>query len=197
MEIHLGTRLEISLSPEQRLRIRLNLRLALLETLSNDRYRAKATCPACNRRLTSMEILKGFRRDPRDYTTRCPRCGHRFNAQLILTTPSGQIELQLFCAEQTLNQLLGKDCFKPIEFMKVFPSVYRSVLFHFGSLKAAFTKLKVNYRYSEKHLQWQNKVRRFLGRLPDAVIASAVGVSTSSVRKLRIKLDIAPSRDND
>jgi len=77
------------------------------------------------------------------------------------------------------------------EFRKQYPALYHSATYHFGSLKKAFAEAGLKYCFSEpKHPKWENKVKPFLGRMPDTIIASAVGVTKSKIRKLRQRLDI-------
>ena len=57
---------ELRLSPEQRIMIQsrlLALRLDLIGSLRDEKYEPKATCPkiSCQRKLTPVEIIKGFK----------------------------------------------------------------------------------------------------------------------------------------
>ena len=61
----------------------------LVEAVHGDKFSPKAVCPACLHPLTDYEIMKGFKDDPRDYTTGCPKCTHRFLARRYRSTSHG------------------------------------------------------------------------------------------------------------
>lgn len=187
----LHTRLETSLSIEQKLDQKLRIQQALLLALRGEHYKPEAGCPKCGKKLSRGEILRGFRRDPNDYTTRCPRCKFRFTPRLVNWGLASRTELPFYCPMQTLNQLYGHETFSPSEMRSHNQAVYHSAIYHFGSLKQAFAKIGVKYRFAEpKAKKWEKKVKPFLGRAPDTMIASAAGVSVREIRQLRLDLGI-------
>ena len=80
------------------------------------------------------------------------------------------------------------------QFKKAHMAVYRSAAYHFGSLKSAFAKVNLTYKGEPRVSSWQKKVLSFLGKLPDAVIASNVHASVREVRRLRKEKGIAAYR---
>lgn len=182
---------EISL--EQRIAKSFSLRLKLIKVLRGEKYHPQAECPQCHRKLKIVEILRGFNRDPKDYTTKCPHCKHRFEPNLQVILPHGSITLPFFCSVQTLDQLHGKENLFPDAFEKQYPALYRSVIVHHGNLKAAFQKIGIHYRFNE-NIKWEKKVKPFLGLLPDTVIAACAGISVYRIRKMRRGLEIGRYR---
>jgi len=183
----------LRLTQEQRLKLEtqsINLRLELLKAIREEEYRPSATCPKCSRKLTPVEIIRGFNQDPNDYTTCCTQCGHRFEPRLICHFDSGRAELPFFCSCQTLGQMSGKEHLTPQEFAKKHPAIYRSAIVHHGGVRKAFSKIGIDYPYKEVD-EWKAKIEPFLGRLPDTVIAESVDVSPSTVRRYRSKLGIS------
>lgn len=170
------------------------LKLALIGELGGERYQPKAVCPKCGRELDAAEILRGFSDNVTDYTTACsnPRCPTRFRPLLVSLGDVSRIETPFYCPAQTLDQLRGKEGLKPEELAKKNSGVFNSALAHFGSLKAAFKKIGVNYPFEGIASDWEKKVEEFLGRLPDTVIANCARVRVVNVRELRNKLGIEP-----
>ncbi len=187
--------LTIRLNVHQRLVVNQNIALrleALVRDLRDERYEAeKISCEKCHHVMTKEDILQGFLDSPTDYTTGCPDCGYRFLVNLV---SSNQVYLQFLCPAQTLyslNDLNSNDLYRrsPKFISKSYPSVYRSALYHFGSLNNAFEKLGKKYSYSPIHT-WDVKVIPYLGNLPDARIAELIKVQVWKVRKLRVSLNI-------
>jgi len=183
----LQVRQSLRLSQSQRLQLQaqsLGLRLRLIHELHGERYEPKAQCPNCLRDLTAVEIISGFNRDPKDFTTRCTKCGKRFQPRLVCFNDVSRTELPFYCDVQTLDQMRGKETMTMEQFSKEHPAIYRSAIVHHGSLSQAFKKIGINYPFKEIP-DWRNKIRGFLGRLPDTTIAKCVNVSTSVIRKIR------------
>lgn len=199
MGMSLGLRQVETLSMEQRLVLShreellliqghvLSLRLELLSQFRGVSYHPTGKCPKCNKVLRAVEVIRGFSRDPLDYTTKCPKCKTRFEPKL--TTPLGAlgyIEVAFFCSSQTLFRLResGMNSFSPEELKRGNQALYHSAIVHFGTLRAAFKKIGVKYKFEEK-VEWEKKIRSFLGRLPDTVIARAAGITAKRVAKQR------------
>lgn len=182
--MEIGMRFEQRQKLEQRVSIeqKFHMRIALIQALSGDRYEPKAKCPKCFRELTVVEILKGFNRDPNDFTTSCTGCKSRFQAKLV-SNDGG--EVVFFCPAQTLDQLRGNENRKPVELKAGLSSaLYHSAFVHFGSLKNAFREIGVAYEYEEVP-DWKEKVVGFLGAMSDTLISECVGVSASIIRRMR------------
>lgn len=193
------TRLEQSqrLSQGQIQAQRLNLRWQILTALNNERYEPQAVCPnlSCGRILDVVEILKGFRRDPLEITTECPKCRQRFQPHLIhFDTNYSRTELVFYCPSQALYQLQQVWAWEPAKIRHEKPSLFHSILTHFGGLRAAFLKIHIDYLFEDSAADWEDKIRPFLGRAPDTLIASCAGRSKSTIRQLRQSLNIKPYR---
>lgn len=187
-EMRLTQRIEHRLSMEQRLENRLSLRLALLNASHGEKFTPVGDCPRCNRKMKPREIMKGFRRDPDDFTTKCPKCRLRFEPRLIHESISGSIEYKFLCPTQTLARLPGMEALPPKELHAKSGMIYQSALVHFGTIRAAFKKIGIAYHFKEER---QNpKITRFLGKLPDAVIAEYAGIPVSRIRAMRKKRGI-------
>jgi|TARA_Y100000310_G_scaffold299617_1_gene334619 hypothetical protein len=181
------------LTAEQRASVEakvLGIRLELVQALRGEKYEPNATCSRCNRKLTPLEIIKGFNNDPNDFTTCCSACGYRFEPRLVCFVDGARIEVAFYCDCQTLEQLRGKENLSPKELCAKFPAIYRSAIIHNGSIKRSFKKIGINYLFEEVSI-WKNKIKPFLGRLPDTVIANYVNVSPSTIGAMRKKLGIA------
>lgn len=182
----------LRLSQEQRLVVQqqsLALRLQLVEALRGERYEPQARCPACNRKLTPVEIIRGFNQDPQDYTTRCSGCGHRFAPSLICFGNGSEIVLPFFCDAQTLAQMHGKETLAPEVFAREHPAIYRSAVVHHGGVRSAFAKIGIAYPFEEVS-DWKTKIAPFLGRMPDTIIAECVHQPPRAIRRLRRDLGV-------
>lgn len=200
--ISLTTSLDTRLTQAQRVHLAqriIQVRLEIVEAVWGAKYSPRAKCPAgagCGRELTAFEILQGFRDDPTDYTTACPGCGYRFQPILRTTFSTGSAEIPFYCALQTLEGLRGKESLSYDDLNKKHASLLHSASVHFGNISAAFEKIGCDYPL-DVNLAWKEKVRPFLGKVPDTVIAEIVGTSRSSVRRLRVKhgIDVYRARD--
>lgn len=188
--VRIAQSLRLSLAQRCQMQMRaLSLRLELVVALRGDRYEPKGTCPKCGRRLTPVEILRGFNQDPNDYTTRCTSCGRRFEPILVCANDYSTVEIPFFCPSQTLAQLEGMDSLAPNELLRCQPAVYHSAILHHGGLRRAFAKIGVAYAHDEI-ADWKEKVKSFLGRLPDTIIAECVDVPVRTIRTMRRQLGI-------
>ncbi|OHA40524.1 MAG: hypothetical protein A3G59_01975 [Candidatus Taylorbacteria bacterium RIFCSPLOWO2_12_FULL_47_20] len=202
----MGMSLSFSLAPQltQRLehkqvlaqQLSLSQKLALQIHGELEVYKPKGACPSCSRRLTPAEIVMGFNRNPDDYTTKCPKCKQRFEPRLVSSSSDwGSIEIPFFCQAQTLARLTSELAGVEIAVLKTtYAAIYRSAMYHFGSLKAAFKRVGLKYNLEPRVTSWQKKVYRFLGKLPDSLIASTANVSVREVRKLRQERNVAAYR---
>lgn len=185
-----SNRLSLQQSHQIRLAM-LRRRRALSVAIAGTDYEPRGQCPRCRYRLNHLEILQGFLPVVTDVTTKCPKCETRFKPVLFAKFGhGGRGEMGYLCPEQTVDGLKELSGFTPEQIEKESPAVFHSAIVNFGSLKAAFAKLGLDYKL-EPPQDWKSKVTPFLGRLPDAVIARYCGKSTSSVRRLRVKKRIA------
>lgn len=182
-------RMEQKAIPLQRQMAMMSARQAILEAIHGERYRPNAVCPACSYRLTLEEALRGFRDDPDDISTRCPKCAHRFIAALV-AGGAIRVEVRFLCRAQTLARLEDNADSSPDELRKDDPSTFQSALLHFGGIRAAFAAIDLAYAFEEVH-GWEDKINGFLGKVPDVLIAECVGKPVQAVRKLRRSLKIA------
>src|SRR3989344_1344742 len=202
MELSAGYSLELrkrmekllELSPEQRLLVQemaFGLRMDLVYELHGERYEPNGQCPKCFRRLTPVEIIRGFNQSPRDFTTQCPKCRRRFEPSLVVFSNGVNVYLPFYCDIQTLEMMRGKDKISPEKFASGHPAVYRSAIVHHGNLRQAFNRIGVRYNFKEETHDWKNKVGPFLGRLPDTIIAECVDKPVHIIRVMRRKLGIS------
>ena len=208
MEMGMYQRLEqrqemrLGMTMDQRMSILTEARMALVGAMNDERYDPHAVCPKCSRKLTLEDVLKGFTRDPEDVTTQCPnkRCKHRFQAALrnVSITGASEAHLPFFCPTQTLARLPAIAAWEPERIKKEEPAVHHSALVHFGSITNAFQRARITYSFVEVvRRDWREKVRPFLGKLPDTEIAHAMRTSASTVRRKRLRHKVQPFRWRD
>lgn len=175
----------------------LSMRLELVGAIhGHEKFRPQALCPKCNRSLTTAEIFKGFVDDPNDLNTTCTRCGHRFPPKLVWQELVSAMEVPFFCASQSLARLRGKEVLDPDAFRREDPALYHSTIVHHGTLRNAFTSIGIIYGFPEV-VDIEKKIRPFLGKLPDTMIAKITGLRVSQVRGLRKKEHISPCTRRD
>ncbi len=172
----------------------LSIRLELVAALHNGpngttTIRPMASCVHCGRNLTPLEIIKGFNNDPNDFSTACTGCKRRFDPTLVWHDNVGSIELPFYCNMQTQSRLAGLETLSPVDFKAKEPALYHSAIVHNGTLKAAFQRLNIEYSFVEI-TDPAIKVKQFLGRLPDTIIAEVSGLKLAVVRRLRKKYRI-------
>lgn len=183
---------EIRISQEVRVEISqriFGLRMELIQTLRQERYDPRGECPHCGKKLKAVEILRGFNRDPNDFTTKCVKCGTRFQPSLICFGKETSVTLPFWCDTQVLYYLKGKENLSPEELALKEPAIYRSAIVHHGSIRGAFAKIGIKYQFDEV-LDWRHLILPFLGKMPDTMIAECVGTSVGIVRRMRRKADI-------
>lgn len=203
----LEQRHELRLTHAQRLEAGHRLiqtRMELAQAIHGETYNQRGDCTNCGHRLTPREILEGFSDSPTDTTTKCPRCKERFQPVLIAWGQgmASSIQVHYYCPDQTLHALQGQESKGPEELAKTLPGVYQSAILHFGSLRAAFTKVgerlgrAIEYAFGDID-GWKMKVGPFLGRLPDKLIAEIVGVSHTTIGSMRKRAGIDRYRASD
>lgn len=107
-----------------------------------------AVCPACQYSLSEDEIRAGWRQDPHDFTTVCPKCGERFAAALRIIFEKKEGEgvhylciPQLKAAAEAVRR--GKSRRLGVAFLfKKHPEVLFNMIRHFGSYECARKALK-------------------------------------------------------
>ncbi|GEM_PF-577651 len=170
----------------------------LVEAVRGRRYQPRCVChnPNCAHEFTDLEILIGFRDDPNDYTTECPKCRLRSEPRLYASTQYSRVDMAYYCPTQTLERLKALSKLPVDDIRVVHSAVYNSAVTHFGGLKQAFARLGLKYAF-EANLDWRKHVGPFLGKLPDAVIARLLGAGAGQVRRLRNSKGIKPFRARD
>ena len=190
-ELRQEVRYEMTHEMRQELRAHIfALRMNLVGILRDEQYEPKGQCPQCDKKMTPAEIIAGFNNDPNDFTTMCPKCKCRFQSSIICFGNGTKIELPFYCDIQTTEQLRGKESLSPAEIARQYAGVYRSAIAHRGGLAQAFATIGIDYPHKENLSGWKNKVRPFLGRMTDKIIAEVIGVSPATIRKMRKELDI-------
>jgi len=165
-------------------------RLELIGSLRNEQpMKVAAKCPQCNHQMTTGQVLAGYTTDVNDIRTTCYLCRHRFEANLVFRQKNKQVTKSMYCDIQVLPKMRGLEGYEPYEYSRENPGVYFSALAHYGTLKAGYRKLDINYRHEEVR-QWEKKIGPFLGRLPDCDVADTIGIKPDIVQKLRRELGI-------
>jgi hypothetical protein len=159
-------------------------RMELMAMLHNQRHELRGVCWNCHKHLSKMEVWKGFGDNPEDYTVPCPKCHARVEPKLQESfAGGGKGEMPFFGVAQILYRLVGKEHLSPDALIKKHAPAYRSAMIRFGGIGAAFKKMGVVYQ-GGPIVGWEEKVDRFLGWLPPAVIAAAANVTTIEVEAL-------------
>ena len=188
-DLTLDQRLELSLKIIHGLSQELLLlKQELIETIHGLRYSPLATCPKCGKKLSEHEILTGFTNNPYDLRTTCPNCQHRFESRLRHYGERSSIYVSFMCPAQAIHGLGKIGLLTETELQREFPMVYQSCKYHFGSLKTAYKQIGIEFK---EDIPWKEKVKDFLGKLPDRVIAIVVGTTSNHISKLRKSLGIA------
>lgn len=209
LSLSMSVRQDLSLRQAISQDLKISLRLRLIEGLRGETIQLKLDCggiaSGCGYKLTPAEIVKGFTKDPLDTTTVCPKCERRFQPNLrFVFGRDATGEIHFMCKEQAVHMLKDRpDAFSrmsPEELRKSHPKMYYSLVFHFGSLEAAFRSIGFDYRDMSRK-GWEEKVYPFLGEAPDSMIAEIAGVPVSDIRRLRkkhkIKAYVAPEEGEE
>ena len=196
-ELKQEQKLKLTLEQREQLKYKIfGLHLELVASLREDRFEPRGDCPKCHRKLTPMEIVKGFNQDPNDYNTTCTGCGERFPANLTQFMETGNMVISFLCPCQTLAILQPMAHLEPREIIKTNHGAYRSALIHFGNIRNAFASAGINYPHEEIS-GWQVKIQPFLGKMPDTHIAECVDQPVSTIGRMRRELGISRFRKQD
>ncbi|MEI7742078.1 MAG: hypothetical protein WCJ29_06335 [bacterium] len=194
MEARQAHRMEMrhAMTSEQRFEMAMRAQMMMIEALRGEQYSLdQNSCPKCGHKLTAQEVLAGFRNDAADLTTKCPICETRFCPDLVAKLGHGSsVYVSFYCAMQTTARLHGLEMLPPDQIAHLHSSVYRSAIVHFGTMKAAFARVGIEYSYVELP-EWQVKVLPYLGKVPDTLVAKVSGVKVQEVRKLRRETGIS------
>lgn len=123
--------------------------MAISMKLRNMEIIPDAVCPACQNSLSEEEIRAGWRQDPHDFTTACPKCGERFVAALRIffeRKEEHHKRMRYLCISQlqaATEAVRGKSGRLGVMFLfKKHPEVLFNMIRHFGSYKCARKALK-------------------------------------------------------
>lgn len=116
--------------------------------LQNMEIIPNAICPACQYSLSEEEIRAGWRQDPHDFTTACPKCGERFTAALRIFFERKEGDgvrylcmMQLKAAIKAVQR--GKSGRLGVEYLfEKHPEVLFNMIRHYGSYERARKALK-------------------------------------------------------
>ncbi len=186
-----------SLTLSQRQTLLVQILQDLFSTIRGEVYRPEAKCPKCHHGLTTGEVLRGFNRDPRDFTTQCPKCETRFEARLVTRSSTSSVSVRLYCPGQALNSLQEFSTFTPEQILKENVGLYQSTIFHFGNLATAFRKAGIKYKFDNRPQSPKDKILPFLGKAPDNLIARVSGLSARTINRMRREQNIPPFRLGD
>lgn len=99
------------------------------------------TCPKCGHTMTEDDVRAGWRRDPLDFTTECPKCHTRFEAHLLLTRDGESVGAHVYlCQDQLFHGLQQAERGASKRLGLVYlaekhPQLLWNMIRHFGSYK--------------------------------------------------------------
>lgn len=185
-ELKLTQRLEVRQSLDA-----LAIRVEILQALRPGEHACpEGSCPKCLRDLTIKEILEGFLDDVNDTTTSCPECKHRFQPRLVARSVAGYTSIAFLCEKQTLGRLPELASLSFEEIQRNHQQVLASARFYWGTITKGFSLIGRTF-VGEPSLTWKDKVKPFLGKCPDTLIAELCDVSPSTVHRYRVSLGVA------
>lgn len=143
-------------------------------------YHEITKCPTCGWVLSKSERLMCYTTDLSNIKTRCYKCKSFYHAYIQL----GDCKYVLYAQRHIIFRLRNLWSKTPDEILKLHPAFYHSCVYNYGNITKAFLAAKIKYIYKENQ-DWQEKVKPFLGKLTDKVIADVVRVDPSVITKLR------------
>ena len=132
----------------QRQRQRLTQSQVMILRIKKTKITPNGDCPKCNRNLTEEEIKAGWLNDVADFTTKCPDCGTRFQATLILTEKGRVINsITYLCGSQLFHRLKKVQRGKSKKLGKHFlyknhPTLLWNLVRHFGTYEEGLKVFK-------------------------------------------------------
>ena len=109
----------------------------------------EGNCPKCGHELTEDEIRAGWTTNPIDFTTQCPSCQTRFEANLLLTLEGKNVGTHTYlCKEQLFAELEQSQRGRSKILGKVFlakkkPHLLWNLIRHFGTYEDGLAKFKL------------------------------------------------------
>ena len=162
--------------------------LQLVQDIRGEKYKVEEECNHCHKKMSPAQILHGFLSDVNDFTTVCIYCKRRFETNIFCTDRFGNKKyVPLLCQAQCLHKLKKIGVISPDDFENVTGEdvgVYRSLIFHFGSLHTAYKQINVKYDFPPPP-DWKEKSLPFLGKIEDQHIADVMGVTKKEVMEYR------------
>lgn len=128
--------------------VRCEQTLRVCQMISRTVITPYAICPECGHGLNEKEIKKGWRNDPTDFTTECPKCHTRFLANLILSEDGQDIDkITYLCPDQLFYALKAVRRGKSKILGKVFlannhPHLLWNMVKHHGNYELALKAFK-------------------------------------------------------
>jgi len=107
-----------------------------------------SACPNCEHEMTEEEVRTGWRNDPTDFTTECPKCNTRFEAQLLLTLSGESLGNHVYlCPIQLFHGLAqvqrGASKRLGIVFLaEKHPRLLWNMIRHFGTYEAGLREFR-------------------------------------------------------
>lgn len=162
----------------------LDARKRVLFALRGQRYTISATCDKCSYSYKEDEIIESFSEDKFSLVMLCVKC---HSQKVIPYLSVDAVTMPLYSPFVTLImlKLSGTSTVLAQDIKADHRNLYYSTIFHYGSLKHAFSLIKREYYATEINDDWREKITPLLDVLPLSVIAQAVGVPKKSLRKLK------------
>ena len=168
----------------------------ILQSLRGFNFTPQATCANCAHQFTRAQILWGFMDDDTDARVQCPRCNSTNNGAILVDQAHeyAKLEVPFYCYRQVVyffKQHPELANLPPQTIEKRHPAYAASAMIHFGNYATLFRNKELDLPYAFGEIaSWEHKVKQFLGKVPDEIIAKCVGVSKKVVAKRREDLKI-------
>ncbi|MFN7159996.1 MAG: hypothetical protein ACK4NC_00115 [Candidatus Gracilibacteria bacterium] len=147
----------------------------------------KNQCPKCAYQVTLEEVLEGFDLSKTyDTRTECPKCREKFQPEIEFNHLAHNGSYTFYCETQALQALEDEyENMNPMEILEDNPGLFISSLVHFGAIPNAFKMIDTEYNWKFKYNKWKERAIPYLNIIPVGVLAEVLGVSNSSLYKLK------------
>ncbi len=143
----------IGIGLSHRLETRYELRHEVYKMIDSTIIMPDSTCPKCGHDMTEDDVRAGWRSDPTDFTTECPKCHTRFEAHLLLTRDGKSVGTHVYlCPDQLFYGLLqvqrGVSRRLGVVFLaEKHPHLLWNMIRHFGTYKAGLREFRKQKKY--------------------------------------------------
>jgi hypothetical protein len=166
-------------------------RLELIGKVYNLPFTLQTKCDLCARTMPALDVISAMMCDLATGTVPCTTTRH---------TRIGRVQPFLTVRERTLplgsvkyfkENLTVLSRISPRFIRETYPVDFLAAHIFFGNLPRAFSYAGIDYPHKES-VAWQEVIDPFLGKVPDEIIATCVGVVRRTICKYRDKKRIPP-----